>query len=801
MTHDRMLLISTGNSRRDMAWKPTRISVSELYTRMSTPIRGTETMQDYLRMKKTQQDDLKDVGGYVGGSLSGGRRKADAVTGRDLVTLDFDNIPGWQTEMLIDNVDGLGCGYCVYSTRKHTASAPRLRVVIPLDRTVTPDEYEPVARRIAERIGIGMADPTTFEASRLMFWPSCCADGEYVFRTADRALVSADALLASYTDWRDTGSWPQVPGAANAYRKLAVRQGDPLTKPGIVGAYCRAHSVEDVLETILAGVYTPVDNDPDRYTYAGGSTTGGAILYDGGKFLFSHHATDPCSGRLVNAFDLVRLHRYADLDETADQDTPVSRLPSYRAMTELALTDKAVIAELNRAQQEAAAADFAQLQADKQADEDWAASLSRNQNGQIRETIDNALIILNGDPRLRGRFALNDFSGRGEILGTAPLPWESETKRRMWSDTDSNGLYWYLEKYWGIKGRGAIDSALDLHAAQHAFNEVQSYINRLQWDGIKRLDTLLIDYLGAEDTPYVRAVTRKSFAGAIARAMTPGCKFDTMLILTGPQGLGKSTILDKMSCGWFNDSIRTFEGKEASELLQGVWLVEIGELEAFRKSDVSRIKQFLSLRVDRYRAAYGRHVKEFPRCCVFFGSTNTDDFLQDSTGNRRFWPVDVGVRDARKSVWDDLDDTTIAQIWAEAKTRWQAAEPLYLTGNDEAEAYEKQEQHREASMWEGMIEDFVNRKVPEDWQSWSVDSRVNYWNGAATLREGVKLVQRDRICAMEVWVELMGGSMKDKNKADAREINGVLARLEGWKKANTSIRFGPYSTQRGYVRK
>ena len=109
--------------------------------------------------------------------------------------------------------------------------------------------------------------------------------------------------------------------------------------------------------------------------------------------------------------------------------------------------------------------------------------------------------------------------------------------------------------------------------------------------------------------------------------MEPGCKFDNMLILCGPQGLGKSTLLDRMSKGWYNDSIRTFEGKEASELLQGVWLVEVAELDAFRRTDVSRIKQFLSLRYDRYRAAYGRNVKELPRCCVFFGTCNVSDFL------------------------------------------------------------------------------------------------------------------------------------------------------------------------------
>lgn len=180
---------------------------------------------------------------------------------------------------------------------------------------------------------------------------------------------------------------------------------------------------------------------------------------------------------------------------------------------------------------------------------------------------------------------------------------DARTGRRFWDDNDNQGIYWYMERYHHITGNGKIDGALSLHSTAHAFNEIQDYLKGLVWDGTPRLDTLFVDYLGAADDLYTRTVTRKAFTAAVARAMTPGCKYDTMVILSGPQGIGKSTLLDKMSRGWFNDSIRTFEGKEASELLQGVWIVEVGELDAFRRTDVARIKQFLSLRADRFRAA------------------------------------------------------------------------------------------------------------------------------------------------------------------------------------------------------
>lgn len=807
MNNDRKITISVGNNRRDLNWKQTSITVSELYERLRNPIKSTELLADYMKLKKAQQDTLKDVGGFVGGSLSSPRRKSNNVTGRDVITLDFDNIPGWQTENVIAKVDELGCGYCIYSTRKHTPSRPRLRVVIPFDRTVSPDEYEPCARRVAASIGISMADPTTFEVCRLMYWPSCSVDSEYVYKTKDAPFISADFLLSTYKDWHDSTSWPQVPGAVS-YAKLAMKQGDPLEKPGIVGAFCRTYDVITAMDAFLPNIYEAVDNDEGRYTYLGGSTTGGAVVYDDAKFLYSHHATDPCGGRLVNAFDLIRLHRFADKDDNASPDTPVTKLPSYKAMCDMALNDKATVGTLNREQHEAAVKDFegfsdnsSSSSASTEEPLDWAEKLQRNQNGAVKGTIDNILIILDGDPALKGKFALNLFANRGEVLGA--LPWQKDTKRRLWSDTDSNGLYWYLERMWGITQRGNIDSALDIHAATHAFNEVQNYINGLTWDGVPRLDTLLIEYLGAKDTAYNRAVCRKSFTGAIARAMTPGCKYDTMLILAGPQGIGKSTLLDKMSRGWFNDSIRTFEGKEASELLQGVWLVEIAELDAFRRTDIARIKQFLSLKADRYRAAYGRHVKELPRCCVFFGTCNEMEFLQDTTGNRRFWPVDVGEIPSTKSVFFDLTDETIDQLWAEAKMRWQTGEKLYLTGALDAEAKIKQEEHREASVREGLITEFAERQVPADWAKWSLDRRRDFWAGTARTQEGVTipLVERDRITALEVWCELFNGSMRDIKPADTREINGVLSTMKGWKRNGNPLRFGPYNLQRGFVRK
>lgn len=805
MQNDRQITITTGASRRATNWRAQTLTLSELYAKLATPARSIETMADYLSLPKGQQDDLKDVGGFVAGSLNGARRKAGAVAGRDVLTLDLDSIPAGGTDDVVRRVEALGCGYCIYSTRKHTGGAPRLRVLLPLARTCTADEYEPCARRMADNIGMELADPTTFEASRLMYWPSCCADGEYVYRYADKPMLSVEGLLASYDDWRDSTSWPTSPGAVSP-RRLAAKQGDPESKTGVVGAFCRCYDVESAITEFLPGLYEPVDGMEGRLTYTGGSTTGGAVLYDDGKFIYSHHATDPAGGRLLNAFDLVRLHKFGDEDDAAEPGTPTIRLPSYAAMCELAAADEKVSHLLLSERWAEATSGFqpmgqyANPGAEQGQDDDgaWLHKLElHKKTGLPLPTVDNIRLILEHDHLLAGKFALNAFSGRDEVLG--PLPWQNTERRRNWTDTDDAGLYWYLEKAYQIYSGKKVDEARAICCGAHAFNEVTDYLNGLSWDGVPRLDALFIDYLGAEDTPYNRAVTRKAFVAAVARAVCPGTKYDNMTILAGPQGIGKSTLLDKMSRGWFCDSIRTFEGKEPSELLQGVWIVEVGELDAFRRSDVARIKQFLSQRSDRFRAAYGRHVRDLPRRCVFFGTSNTYEFLTDATGNRRFLPVDVGERPRKKCVWLDLD-AEVDQLWAEAVTRWRLGEDLYLTGELEAAAVESQEAHREEVEQAGPIREFLGKRVPVDWNKWSLDQRRAFWAGGIV--DDVELVERDRVCALEIWCELYGRSATDLRRPDAHAINQALSCVRGWVKNKTAMRFGgPYGVQKGWRKK
>lgn len=805
MEHDRLIHVSIGNSRLSKEWIQSEFLWSEFVAKLQMPQRSAETFEEFQKLSKADQGKLKDVGGFVGGTLSGTQRKANAVTGRDLVTLDLDNIASGETDHVIRKIESLNIAYAVYSTRSHAEYRPRLRVVIPLSETITADEYEPVARKIASYVGMELCDPTTFEASRLMYWPSCSKDAQYVFRVTDNGFVDPKALLQLYDDWTDVSTWPQVPGSPDSLRAktLLAKQQDPTTKHGVVGAFCRTYDILAAIDTFIPNAYEETNSD-DRLTYTGGTTVAGAVLYDNGKFLFSHHATDPCSGQLVNAFDLIRLHKFSDLDADAKDGTPVVRMPSYMAMQKLALADETVAAELNLERVQHASDVFSKIEpAEEPAgqekptldDVSWmrTAGLQTGEGGAYKKTVDNIIRILTYDPMLRGKIAIDEFSVRGLALGA--LPWNASEEKRLWSDTDDAGLQWYLENKYNITGKDKVMNALLLVSEQHRINEVKDYLLSLTWDGVPRVNTVLHDYLGAQQNEYVAAVARKSLAAAVARAMEPGCKYDYVPVLVGPQGIGKSTFLATLGKDWYSDSLQSFEGKEAAEMIQGIWINEVGEMAGYNKSESAVVKQFLSKRDDIYRQAYGRRTAKFPRKCVFFGTSNTYDFLKDLTGNRRFWPVDVGQLPAAKSVWEDLPNE-VDQIWAEALHYYRQQEALYFeTPELQPLADAEQDSHRETNVKEGLIKAFLEKEVPVNYYKMDLSARRMYWNGTAMAAE---TMPREKTCALELWCECLGGDPRYLKRADAMEINQIMSHLAGWGRNRSPRRYGYCGMQKGF---
>ena len=793
---DRQITIAVGTNRKSLQWKNQSLLWSEFCERLRVPQRTVESFDEFMKLSKAEKDELKDVGGFVGGALKAPRRKPENVTGRDLLTLDMDNIPGHGVAAVIAKVEALGAAAVIYSTRKHCESRPRLRVIVPTDRTMTPDEYEPCARKLAEIIGMGYADPTTFELARFMYWPSCSRDSEYAYKVLDAPFASVDKLLGMYEDWRDVTSWPVVPGDEMTPKRLAAKQEDPTSKKGVIGAFCRAYDIMGAMDEFIPGVYESTTDD-NRYTYLGGTTTGGAIIYQDGKFLYSHHATDPCSGMLVNAWDLVRLHKFGDRDDEAKPGTPVGKLPSYAAMSELARGNAKVMAELDRERHAQAVSVFepaVDVNEGLELAENWQEKLKRDGKGNIAKTTSNIMLIMENDKELRGKCVLDEFASRGMAMGA--LPWNAETEPRLWSDVDSAGMRDYLENHYGITSSAKVDDAVALIAFKHKVNQVAEYLEGLHWDGKKRIDTLLHDYLGAEQNAYTAEAMRKMLVAAVSRAVRGATKWEQMIILVGPQGCGKTTFITALGKEWYCDSLEDFSGKEAAEIIQGQWIIEVGELAAMNRSEVLEVKQFLSKKDDVYRAAYGRHSERYPRRCVFFGTSNESSFLRDTTGNRRFWPITVQAKEThKKDVWKELPDE-VDQIWAEAYALWVLAESLELSAEAEKLAEEAREQYRDANDKEGLIAEFLERGLPENWDSLDLGQRRQFLNG--NLSWDGPLRPRDKVCALEIWCECLGGDARRMKRIDSIEINNVLAVLPGWERNRATRKYGYCGYQRGY---
>jgi predicted P-loop ATPase len=540
----------------------------------------------------------------------------------------------------------------------------------------------------------------------------------------------------------------------------------------------------------LSDIYKPSAIE-GRYDYIPADSTAGVVLYDD-KFAYSHHATDPVCGKLCNAWDLVRLHKYGDLDTDADVNTPVSKLPSFMAMQEMALSDENVKKQILSERIEQAEGDF----------KDWRSKLSLDKSGRVKDTLDNIVLILENDNKLIN-IAFNLH--RDGIDSKGSLPWKQV--KEGWNDSDNAALKVYLSKTYGIYSPTKTKDAVVAVAASRLYHPIREYLSSLpDWDGIKRVDTLLIDYFGAEDIGYTRAVMRKTLVAAVARIYNPGTKYDSVLIINGPQGIGKSTFFAKLGGQWFSDSLTLTDMRDKSgpEKLQGYWILELGELAGMKKADIETVKSFLSRVDDKYRASYGLNVENHPRQCVIVGSTNSEaGFLRDITGNRRFWPVKV-TGNSTKKPWQ-MADEEIRQIWAEAKVLYEKGEKLYLEGEDAVQAMMEQSDAMEADDREGLVREYLERLLPENWDEMDLFSRRNFLNGTEFGSGSKGSIRRERVCTMEIWCECFGKDAASMKKIDAYELNAIMAKIEGWKKYDGnnrgSLKFPIYGVQRAYIRK
>ncbi len=702
MKNDKTIIISCAGNRREVVWRPQRILWSEFIRKASQPVVSQETFQEYKAMSRGQQDDLKDVGGYVGGTLKDNRRRTGNVISRSLITLDADSIPAGGTNGILMRVSALGCAYAVYSTRKHESAAPRLRIVIPTDRDMTAEEYEPTARKLADLIGMGFFDPASFRVAQFMYWASRCSDGEWVFLYEDRPFLQVDGILGMYADWRNTAAWPEVPGIGKIINRSARKQQDPREKDGVIGAFCRVYDIPAVIDTFLADVYEDCGNG--RYTYREGSTAAGAVLYEDGRFLYSNHATDPAGGMLCNSYDLVRVHLFGHLDRDAKPDTPTPKLPSAQVMREFALQDEAVRQEHVNSMFGAKNSErepYPDIQVSKQGKISLLPTASN-----LKTLLKNSGIRISYDMLLR------------RIIVESPHPALDE-KFNGSTNGYNNLLVFCADQFVrdGLRvSTSKVHEWITALADENKTNAAREYLEKVgaAYSGTQEISRLFKCIKVSGDADFYKMLLRKWLCQGVAMAHNERGKIgaDGVLVLKGPQGIGKTTFFRKCCSIGQNYFIEgaSLDGSK-DKLMESTrgWIAELGELPRSMK-DQEFMKAFITSPSDTFRAPYDKKADTYPRLTSFGATTNSDQFLKEEN-SRRYWTIEAEDIDL-----DTLTGINFDAVWAEAMALYRLLGSLSfrLTAAERAALARENRSFQIVSDEEAILRDMLDWSQPRD---------------------------------------------------------------------------------------
>ena len=771
-----------GGSRAQMGLVETRsFDWPELAARLSTPVRDTITTAGFDALDKDGKGARKMAPGFLtGGAYIGPRRSEAALPSRDLVIMDIEKGDAdlWGRVVAERRMPASFVWRAlVHTTRSHRPDAPRLRVVMPTSRPILPHEYKPLIRHVARLMmpddAITGLDPASEVWNQAMFWPSCNSDQEFIAFETEGDAIDVDAILAITVETdskreKNTGralrrgEEPEAPARApraadHSGAVVMSALDDPREGTTVAAAFCRAYSVAQAIDRFLSDIYTPCG---DRWTYAGGENEGGLVMLTD-THAYSHHSSDPHHGLALNAFDLVRKHRFGHLDAGAGADTPYPALPSYAAMKDFVMKDTAVTAQLaespitaddfdlgpddllaefdNEDEGGALPADFnaallaaAPLAAEAEEGEviegdapDFGgmadngcslANLARGgKNGEkIEASIYNVMVILGADPRLAGIVEYDELlaspvATRSFVPGVPGVPGFTVRRAERWTDLHSLAILNFLQAPMGRPGHSGgygldvtkdkVAAAVTSAAIKDRFHPIKRILEDEEWDGVERAERLWIDYLGVADTAYHRDTARLWLVAAVARVYEPGHKFDFVPVLFSGQGGRKSTMAEILGMG-FSGALKSGDFRDKARYVEatvGKWIVEIPEMAASRGATQEEIKSFISSTKETVRLSYKHFPEDYAARHVMMGTVNKSTFLEDATGGRRYWPLQVRVAEIDT---DRLIDE-VGQIWAEALViyRRMRAEhtgtlPLYLQGEAAKTALALQERAR-----------------------------------------------------------------------------------------------------------
>lgn len=452
---------------------------------------------------------------------------------------------------------------------------------------------------------------------------------------------------------------------------------------------------------------------------------------------------------------------------------------------------------------------------------EWMSKLDYNEDGGIRPTLPNVRLMVANDIRSKGVLAYNEFSEGIVRMGTpgtlrkkregpqgtkqltGPI-WDRKdlVNGDLWRDVHDHAVRDLIETPGRMGGYGVkvsdrdLTAAISMAAADNLFHPVRSYLDRLEWDGKDRIETLFIRYFGAPDSPYTRGVARNMMVAGVTRIYEPGHKFDYAVILEGMQGKRKTTFIETLAKNWFSELASEFDNiNKMIESMQNAWIMEIGELSGFSKHDVQQIKAFISRRADRARLAWARRPQDYNRQCIFIGSTNDSKYLRDETGGRRFWPIECMLPGDQSIDTDSLKDE-VDMLWAEARAIYQQMRkdqpkgwlPLYLADTAASEEAERLQESRRIET----VEDVMAGQIT----SW-LDTPIAADDGFST----DETVLRNTTCLKQLWVEGLGNDPRAFNAQSAQAVGRALRLVKGWENRSSRQRIiGKYGKQRAYYR-
>lgn len=742
MTDERAYPVALAPRRHSKYWDASEVTFSDLVSWAKNP------------------SDEKECGNYLLGELRGRRRMKNTVISRSAIQLDADQAD----EQMFEDVAGFPYRSIVHTTFNSAPDDLRLRIVLPLDRSVTPGEYRFIAKKLMEVLGVEKFDPGSIQPERYMFKPSASNPEWYRHEVNNGYEVNADVELEGYSDSVDIVETPAPP----------KNKRDPLDMPGVIGAFNRVYSIPEAIEEF--GI--PYEHAGDKRWQLVGAHGEAGVYEVTDSLTYSHHVNDPAYGVTCSAFDLVRIYHWGILDADTPPETPVNRLPSNDAALRELAEDPKVVKEM-------ALLDFDGLEEDL-TDDSWLMDLRRSpKTGRVTDEVHNWDLISANDPVLSSlwwdEIALS-------IKTTSDLPWRDASARPQFNGTDRAALAMHIERKYGVRPtRALVDDLVDMRAQQNRKNPLEEYLSSLEWDGTPRLEESLP---GVAPTEYTRLVARKCLVAAVARVFAPGCKWDHTLILYGEEGLGKTHWVSRMSKG-YTAPLGDIRSKDTLLSMQRSWIVTSDEGAVMKQADNDSLKEFLTRTEDVFRMPYEREVNAYPRHSVIWATTNDKDILRRQQGNRRY----LIVHSAEQVDFNQLSDRYVDQVWAEAVHYYNQGEALFLDTEQSEAAGVEREEFTEEEPLSGLIQEWVNSPVPEGWDEMSPEARVRWYADQSDGFAAPGTERIDRICSMQVWVECLGRRRGDHDRRDITEITRTLRNLPGWSAATGRHRMPHYGPQ------